>query len=120
MQREKSDRWVFTTWDNPKVNYMNNKLVQFIVFQKEICPTNNRAHFQGYIEFVKPYSLAYAKSLFKDKGIYLNKALCDAKTNIKYCTKSKCRAPMTSPFSYGIPKPNPELDILDDVFDLNK
>jgi len=79
-QLEKHDKWVFTSWkEKPDIVLKNT--VRYLYCQQEICPETTTRHWQGYVEFYKPYSIAYVKCLFKDKQMYLDKAKCKDEVN---------------------------------------
>lgn len=83
---EKTDRWAFTLNTQPLINL---KYVRFLVYQKEKGERTEYEHYQGYIEFYKPYTLQYVKSLFKSKQIHLEPARESRAVNVIYCTKEK-------------------------------
>jgi len=62
-------------------------LLQYLVYCKEFCPSTGLAHYQGYVEFTKPYTLIYIKSIFKDKTIHLEHARESRACNRAYCLK---------------------------------
>lgn len=81
-----SKRWCFTLWSDSK--FKKFELCDFMIFQTEKCPKTQRIHYQGYIEFKKEYKLSQVKSLFKEKGMYVDKAFKSREENILYCSKS--------------------------------
>lgn len=86
---DKAQKWVFTSWKRPQIN---ESLIDYMVWQKEKCPTTQLEHYQGYIEFKKEYKLFQVKSLFKDKTMYVDKATKNRKANYNYCTKNESYA----------------------------
>lgn len=78
-------RWVFTQYD---LNY-NYDIVKaessFLIYGVETCPTTQRQHHQGYIEFKDAKTFSKMKKYFP--GVHIEKAKADADKNITYCTK---------------------------------
>lgn len=80
-----SERWCFTAWKKPQ---LNEKLINYMIWQKETCPSTHLIHYQGYIEFKREYKLFQVKSLFKDKTIHAEISNKCRLANYRYCTKS--------------------------------
>lgn len=63
----------------------------FIIVGDEICPTTQRRHFQGYIQFSGRKTLQQVRALFVSNGLpgtlHLEIARGNADVNITYCTK---------------------------------
>lgn len=119
MKNETSNRWCFTSWDfNTLMAFYNNKrhLIRCMVVGKEICPSTEKLHFQGYIEFVKSYNLSSVKRIWLDRETHFEIAREDRNVCIAYCSKQNDLI-----INFGIIetfyKENWK-DILDDVFDL--
>lgn len=77
--------WAFTSWKKPETK---KHLTEFLVWQREVCPNTNRLHWQGCVEFTNAYSGSYVKSLFKDKGMFVEPFIENKIINIWYCTKT--------------------------------
>lgn len=86
---DKSDRWAFTLNVQPCINL---KYVKYMVYQREKGERTDYIHYQGYVEFFKPYTGKYVKSLFKSKTIHVKPAIKPRINNLVYCTKESTRA----------------------------
>lgn len=84
-----SEKWTFTSWKKPVIN---EKLIVYMIWQKEICPNMKLTHYQGYVEFKRNYSLGNIKTIFKDKTIHAEVARHSRATNRLYCTKNESYA----------------------------
>lgn len=84
-----NNRWCFTSWKKPEIN---EKLISYMIWQKELTSDNKLEHYQGYVEFKKPYKFWQVKSIFKDKTIHVEEAKKDRKANFLYCTKNESYA----------------------------
>lgn len=82
---DKYSRWTYTTWELP--NHRKPELIAFEVFQREWTHSNLVIHYQGYIEFLKPYTQKQVKSLFNNPGLHVEPAIKSREMNIIYCTK---------------------------------
>lgn len=83
-----SKRWSFTAWQEPT---MKLQLVEYLVWQMELCPCTKTKHYQGYVEFKKEYTGKYVKSLFRDKTIHVEASRKGRDANDDYCTKSRTK-----------------------------
>lgn len=63
----------------------DNDVVSYIVFGKEVAPTTNTPHLQGYISFKKLHRLNQVRSLLS--GAHLTVARGTATQNREYCCK---------------------------------
>lgn len=84
-----SVRWSFTAWKEPSTKL---HLVDYMIWQSEICPTTKAKHYQGYVEFKKEYTGKFVKSLFKDKTIHIEVSREDRRANRLYCSKKDTRS----------------------------
>lgn len=87
---EKSHRWCFTCWDfNSVMWFKANKLhlTRMMIVGQEICPTTQKLHFQGYVEFVKSYNLSSVKRIWADLETHWEISIKDAQACITYCSK---------------------------------
>lgn len=116
-----SKRWCFTTWAKPKFNKF--ELCDFLIYQSEECTKTGRLHFQGYIEFKKEYALYQVKSLFKEKGMYVDAAKESREHNILYCSKAKTYKGYRLSYIENAfkveDKSQEDWDDFDEMFDLN-
>ena len=51
--------WCFTAWEKP-INFDKEK-IKYIIYGYELCPTNNREHYQGFAIFNRTVRLPQAK-----------------------------------------------------------
>lgn len=109
---ESSNRWVFTAWKQPHIRL---ELVEYMIYQKELCPITQREHYQGYIEFKNSYKLFQVKSLFKDKAMFVEIATKPRINNLVYCSKSS--SSLGDRFMYSS-KVDTQTYEIEDVFDL--
>lgn len=80
--------WCITFWKKPeKKNFIED--VRYEIFGEEICPTTGTLHWQSYVEFNKPTSMARVKKIYEDKKIWckLRKGTRDQAR--EYCMKDK-------------------------------
>ena len=82
----KDKRFAFTSWIQPQCNM---KLVEYMCYQEEVCPSTNLIHFQGYVEFFKEYTFGQVKQIFKDKKMHVEIARNSRIHNLNYCTKKR-------------------------------
>lgn len=73
---------IFGDW-----NFVKHKDISYICFQKELCPSTNKLHYQGYIELSKPSRMNYVKDLLNCKNAHLEKRLGTQQQAIDYCKK---------------------------------
>ncbi len=78
-----------------------NDRVRYIVFQKEICPTTNREHLQGYVEFADKTTFKQTKEIFGLRDVHLALARGNSDENKLYCTKEPRSG---GPWEEGEPK----------------
>lgn len=112
LQRAKC--WVFTTYFTDP-SYQCERFSEtdipteskYICFQYERCPTTQRLHIQGYVQFNKRMSFSsckeWVKKLFKSEEPHIEVARGTAQENTNYCSKSDCRELGTEPFMFGQP-----------------
>lgn len=86
--KKKDKRWCFTSWDFNKLMKIKTHLFKNLIIGKEIAPTTNTIHYQGYCESHKEYDLASIKKLIDNKAhfeiAYANENEC-----IRYCNKER-------------------------------
>lgn len=82
-------RWVYTSFQNPlNVKWPDKCRLDFHIYQRE-WTTTLRPHYQGYIEFERPYSKTQIKRITNatTDNIFLEPAEKSREHNIMYCTK---------------------------------
>lgn len=82
--KNKNSRWCFTSWESPKCR--KQELVDFEVWQKE-KKADGKVHYQGYVEFFKPYTQTQVKNLYSQKGMHLEEPRESRMINVMYCLK---------------------------------
>lgn len=119
-------RWAFTAWSPPVVR--KPELLQYLLYQSEYT-CDEKVHYQGYVEFKKPYKQATVKSLFSQKSMHVEPAIESRSVNIMYCTKLRSYAGIRYCFDgervhyENNPKVDEiklTLDDVDDVFNLGR
>lgn len=85
-------RWVFTlfnytTEDEQKLNTFAHRYCKFLIYGREISPSTNAPHLQGYIHLLKRLTFNQMKT-YLGKEIHLYIALKNDLANYRYCTKS--------------------------------
>lgn len=66
-------------------------LLKYAVFQHELCPTTNRPHVQGYIEFTSPIRYGRIKQILGDPAVHLEQRKGTREQAIAYCRKEETR-----------------------------
>lgn len=87
--KTRSRRWCFTSFDE-KAPCDNGK-IQYMCYQRERCPTTNKEHWQGYVEFDGKGGIGMA-AVQKELGIkcHLSRSRGTAQQNRTYCSKVEC------------------------------
>lgn len=85
--QDKHSRWAFTAYSMPE--FRKPELVNFYVYQREFGGKNLHPHYQGYVEYAKPYTQKQVKALFKDgRTIHVEPADKTREANMMYCLKA--------------------------------
>ncbi len=77
--------------------------VTYMVWQKEECPTTNRAHLQGYVELSKRRGLNFMRAAISDTAAWAVRRGTQEEC-IAYCTKDDTR--ILGPWTLGAPSVN--------------
>lgn len=97
--------YVFTSYIDLDYNSLNqnqkSRHIRYMVCQREICPTTNREHVQGYVEFDKMMTRNQVKESIGDPAAHLEKRLGSQQQAIDYCTKNNTRVEDSVPFILG-------------------
>jgi hypothetical protein len=94
--------WIFTSYE-VESPIVFPEWVRYAIYQKELCPSTSRVHYQGYMELTKPARMSYLKSNISDKWHYeTRKGSRDQAKN--YCRKEDTR--IDGPWEHGS-EPNP-------------
>jgi len=107
MAQSKKRNWCFTTFALPDEEgdgfQMPDKHEHFRygVMQIEECPETGRLHYQGYLEFTTPKTMAQVKSMCTDDSMHLEGRRGTAKQAREYCMKQDSRLAGTEPKEFG-------------------
>jgi len=82
-------------------DYMSETPINYIVYQREVCPETGRHHYQGYVEFSKKMTRKQWQELANAPRSHCDPAIRSEETNTKYCTKSSTS--IGDPFIWGEP-----------------
>lgn len=96
--------------------FPDNKL-KFMVYQYEICPSTEKEHIQGYMEFTEKVSMKWIKENIENNCVHLEPRKGTQKQAIDYCTKEETRKEGTKPFFYGSQKSQGNRSDLDSIVD---
>lgn len=84
--------WVFTLnnynqeMEDKLKSLYDKKVVKYLVYGREVAPTTNTPHLQGFIQFISKIRLNSIKKQVDIKEIYLDKCK-NVKASISYCKK---------------------------------
>jgi hypothetical protein len=90
--------WCFTSYEEAEPG--PHPRIQYMVFQREICPETDRLHWQGYMVLAKKSTLNWIKNNI-DSTAHFEKAKGSVDENYRYCTKGDTRVPGTEPIEIG-------------------
>jgi Putative viral replication protein. len=93
----------------------NPDLIKFLVFSKEQCPTTNKLHWQGYVEFERPVTGVRAFAVMEVHSGRFFHSNGTAKENVEYCSKSSSH--IEGPFLFGHEGIQGHRSDLDDMMD---
>lgn len=79
-----SRSYMFTSYLETLPEY-DDELVRYLTFQGEICPTTNRKHWQGYVEFYKPCSIRRCQITLNIGNSHCDKRRGTREEARKYC-----------------------------------
>lgn len=105
--------YCFTAFIEP--NIINKDDIQYYIYQTEKCPSTNKIHYQGYIEFKKLMSYKMIKELFNDSTIHLEPRKGTQEQAINYC--KKCDTRESLPVVFGVPKRQGQRTDLDSIYE---
>ncbi len=74
----------FTAWDN--VEY-DKDYMKYLIVGKEICPSTNKLHYQGYVEFVRALDFGKVKDLLGGGEVHIERRKGSADQASEYCKK---------------------------------
>jgi len=73
-----------------------------LTYQTEICPTTQKEHFQGFIQFKIPYSIKDAQKQIGLGKVHLEQRCGSVQQAYNYCQKLDSRKPGSEPQHYNI------------------
>jgi len=75
--------------------------VTYLVYQREISPSTNREHFQGYLELESRQRIAAVRRALHDPAVHIEVRRGTAQQASDYCQKDDTRKPGTTPVVVG-------------------
>lgn len=91
--------WCFTSFKEPQIDTDN---INYYIYQKELCPTTQKEHWQGYIECTKALTLGQIKKVFDDNTLHLERRIGSQGQAIEYCKKLESK--VGDSIEWGFPK----------------
>lgn len=85
----------FTVYTLEQLTILSDPRVRYYVFQREVCPTTGRLHWQGYIEFNTTMRIDAVKKILGDKTAHLENRSGTAEEAADYCKKLETGVPNT-------------------------
>lgn len=88
--RNRYTNWVFTSYEVLDFTYIYNNysdIIRYVGYGLEKCPTTDRLHQQGFIQFYSAKRMSDIKRIFGNNKVYLNRCFADEVANVKYCSK---------------------------------
>lgn len=80
----------------------NMDKIKYICWQKEVCPTTGKEHWQTYCEFKDKYSIGKCKEYLGVENAHIEKRMGEPSAARAYCCKQESRAPGSEFFEYGV------------------
>lgn len=84
-----SKDWMVTTFDDTAPVFREEHM-EYLVYQREACPTSGKLHWQAYVKFFTRKRMLTAKALF-GTGAHLEVCRGGSAKAIEYCTKDASR-----------------------------
>lgn len=107
----------FTSYDEEHPDF-NDQYMNYLVCQREKCPTTGRLHWQGYVEFKKQLRMNKACELIsKGKRPHISNRQKSQEAAINYCKKIESAIPGTL-YEIGLRKHQGNRSDLDAIVDL--
>lgn len=79
----------------------NGPRTRYLIYQREVCPETNRAHWQGYAEFYTPLRIPAAQRELGIPGCHMELRRGTREQARDYCRKEQSRMPATDPVELG-------------------
>lgn len=89
MSQKRFRNWCFTLNNYTPIHFEDIKKIncKYLLMGKEVAPTTQTPHLQGYICFKNAKTLSSVKLLFPSDQIHLEPAKGNSQQNYEYCTK---------------------------------
>lgn len=85
--------WMFTHYVDVLPTIYEEKVVRYIIYQREICPETKRMHYQGYVEFHDNVRKGQVQKLI---GNEIKKAHCEPRKGSRTQARNYCRKAETA------------------------
>lgn len=85
-----SKKWMVTLYGDAEPLFVPDEM-QYLVFQREVCPSSGRTHYQTFVIFKSRKRMETVKRLMGNNA-HVEPARSDDSTCISYCTKLDTRA----------------------------
>lgn len=105
--RAQRKTWCFTSYVTKHYSYYKNELslhqsgIRYMVYQLEKCPTTDRLHLQGYVEFYKDKRMTQVKRILENNALHLEARRGTRKQARDYCCDEDKRLPNTEAVFLG-------------------
>lgn len=97
--------WCFTVFDMQWFPHADVNRI-YIVYQEEVAPDTGRHHFQGFVQFKKPYRMGQVKTSLGCEEAHLEPMRGSREQARAYCMKEESRAQGAHPIEEGEFKPS--------------
>lgn len=97
--RTYAKNWCLTIFEDNPVKF-DEKEMQFLIYQREKCPTTEKKHYQTYIQFKTKKYFTTIKKLYPNAHIEVARG--SPQDNIDYCSKEETRIEKTTMFGTSI------------------
>ncbi|AUM61753.1 Rep [uncultured virus] len=95
-----TSHWCFTSFKD-NLDIRQDPRIKYYVYQRELSPTTEREHWQGYIEFTRSVKLGGVKIVLNDRAAHLEVRSGPREAARAYCMKEDSRLPGSLPIEYG-------------------
>ncbi|AEM05804.1 REP [Rodent stool-associated circular genome virus] len=94
--------WCFTSYvDEGGLPSVLPDTMTYLIYQREVCPTSAREHYQGYAEFHTRVRIAGVKAALGDPGAHCELRRGTGVQAAEYCKKDDSRKEGTVPVELG-------------------
>jgi len=115
--------WCFTLYNDPDDGlFFDEDKIDYVIYQKEICPKTKRDHWQGYVEFKNQLRQTECQKALGDKKPYsahVEPRKGNQEQAIVYCKKLESAVENTL-YKWGTPKKQGNRSDLDSILDAVK